>query len=199
MTSKDKLKRFLELQSEGVKIDEIADKLDMEIKALRRFLNKNGYKSIKGKYTKQEEVKKNVQQLELSINEDKSTTKKQKVKSKPVITNKSTIKNTKTKSKSVSKATNIKMTAEDMDKLCEVYDWYLSIKDLKTLQPKRKKISKDINIEEFDMSNLKSTSIKIEKSTWEEFERLCSNSEYTKQEIVTQAIKNFLKEYNHLL
>ena len=49
------------------------------------------------------------------------------------------------------------------------------------------------------MSNLKSVSIKVEKSTWEEFERLCSNSEYKKQEILTQALKNFLKENKNLL
>ena len=75
----------------------------------------------------------------------------------------------------------------------------LSIKDLKTLQSKKRKATKDLIIEECDMSNLKSVSIKVEKSTWEEFERLCSNSEYKKQEIITQALKNFLKENKNLL
>ena len=42
MTSKDKnkLKRFLELQEKGVKIEEIANKLNIELKELRKFLNK---------------------------------------------------------------------------------------------------------------------------------------------------------------
>ena len=29
-----------------------------------------------------------------------------------------------------SKSTKVNMTVEDMDKLCEVYDWYLSIKTI---------------------------------------------------------------------
>ena len=60
MTSKDKnkLKRFLELQEKGVKIEEIANKLNIELKELRKFLNKNGYKSVKGKYKLKEDNKK---------------------------------------------------------------------------------------------------------------------------------------------
>ena len=36
-------------------------------------------------------------------------------------------------------------------------------------------------------------------NTWEEFERLCSNSNFSKQQIITQALKDFMKEYKHLL
>lgn len=39
----------------------------------------------------------------------------------------------------------------------------------------------------------------VDKKTWEDFERLCSNSKFTKQEIITQALKNFMKEYKNLL
>ena len=49
------------------------------------------------------------------------------------------------------------------------------------------------------MNNLKATRVQVEKSTWEEFERLCSNSKYSKQEIITQAIKDFLKQYKNLI
>ncbi|MCU9809986.1 hypothetical protein LEQ06_18710 [Paraclostridium sp. AKS46] len=52
MTDKQKLDKFLKLQNKGISIDEIATQLDSDIKALRRFLNKNGYKSVKGKYVK---------------------------------------------------------------------------------------------------------------------------------------------------
>ena len=190
MTSKDKnkLKRFLELQEKGLKIEEIANKLNIELKELRKFLNKNGYKSVKGKY-KLKEDNKEATQLELTLGNNKS---KSSTPTKASNTNKKTV-------LKKSKSTKVNMTVEDMDKLCEVYDWYLSIKDLKTLQSKKRKATKDLIIEECDMSNLKSVSIKVEKSTWEEFERLCSNSEYKKQEIITQALKNFLKENKNLL
>lgn len=208
MTSKNKLNKFLELQSKGVKIEEIAKELDSEVKDLRRFLNQNGYKSVKGKY-KLKEVLNGSKQLEISVSNTKSTSKSKakSTSSSTLIKDANLTKNT-TKSKTSkpikktiarTKTSKVNMTEEDMDKLCEVYDWYLSIKDLKILQPKKRKNTKDISIDECDMSNLKSTSIKVEKSTWEEFERLCSNSDYTKQEILTQAIKNFLKEHKNLL
>lgn len=185
---KNKLNRFLELQSRGVKIEDIANELKVDVKSLRKFLNQNGYKSVKGKYTLKEDSK-SVKQLELTLDEKKS-----KVDTKA---NKKTSKSANSTRKA--KNSKINMTVEDMDKLCEVYDWYLSIKDLKTLQSKKRKNTKDIDIDNCDMSNLKSTTIKVEKSTWDEFERLCSNSEYTKQEILTQALRNFLKENKNLL
>ena len=76
----------------------------------------------------------------------------------------------------------INVTQEDLDKLCEVYDWYMEVKDLKSMKIKAK-----------------STSIKVDKKTWQDFERLCSNSKFTKQEIITQALKDFMKEYKNLL
>ena len=76
---------------------------------------------------------------------------------------------------------------------------YLQVRENKNKKPK-KIISnkKDINIEEKELKELKSTSIKVDKSTWEEFERLCSNSNFSKQQIITQALKDFMKEYKHL-
>ena len=86
-----------------------------------------------------------------------------------------------------------------MDKLCEVYDWYLEVKDYKSMKPKRTSKKKDVLIDNLEIKELKSTSIKVEKNTWEEFERLCSNSEFSKQQIITQALKDFMKEYRNLL
>ena len=93
----------------------------------------------------------------------------------------------------------INITQEDLDKLCEVYDWYMEVKDLKSMKTKTKTNKKDIKIEDTNLQSLKSTSIKVDKKTWEDFERLCSNSEFSKQEIITQALKDFMKEYKSLL
>lgn len=215
MTDKQKLDKFLKLQNKGISIDEIATQLDSDIKALRRFLNKNGYKSVKGKYVKKDDIPVNdsnqdVKQLELTMNSTKSSkpaTKESKTSTKAkknntsITTSKKSSKPSTTKSQKVykSKPAKVNVSAEDLDKLCEVYDWYLSVKDIKSLKPKITKSKKDILIEECDMTDLKSTRVQVEKSTWEEFERLCSNSDHTKQEIITQAIKEFLKQYKNLI
>lgn len=215
MTDKQKLNKFLKLQNKGMSIDEIAIQLDSEIKALRRFLNKNGYKSVKGKYVKKDDIsindsKQDAQQLELTINSTKSSkslskepkalTKGKKNTNSSNNSNKIS-KTSTTKSPKVYKAkpAKVNVSAEDLDKLCEVYDWYLSVKDIKALKPKITKSKKDILIEECDMTDLKNTRIQVEKSTWEEFERLCSNSNHSKQEIITQALKDFLKQYKNLI
>lgn len=105
--------------------------------------------------------------------------------------------NTKAKAK---KDRKINITQEDLDKLCEVYDWYLEVKDNKTIKSKTNKSNKkDINIEETNLNDLKATSIRVDKKVWEDFERLCSNSNYSKQEIITQALKDFMKDYKNLL
>lgn len=215
MTDKQKLDKFLKLQNKGISIDEIAIQLDSDIKALRRFLNKNGYKSVKGKYVKKDDIpvndsKPDVKQLELTINSTKSsksaskepkTSTKAKKNNTSSNTSKKSSKASTTKNPKVYKAkpAKVNVSAEDLDKLCEVYDWYLSVKDIKSLKPKITKSKKDILIEECDMNDLKSTRVQVEKSTWEEFERLCSNSDHTKQEIITQAIKEFLKQYKNLI
>lgn len=196
MTEKQKLDKFLKLQNKGMIIDEIAIELNSEVRPLRRFLNKHGYKSVKGKYVKKEEDNSanNIKQLELTIDSVKKADKKNVNKTKSKNTKKETQKNGNKVYKS--KPAKVNVSAEDLDKLCEVYDWYLSVKDIKSLQPKTKK---DINIEKCNMNNLKATRVQVEKSVWEEFERLCSNSKYSKQEIITQAIKDFLKQYKNLI
>ena len=86
-----------------------------------------------------------------------------------------------------------------MDKLCEVYDWYIQVKDNKALQVKKTSNKKDILLENGNVKDIKSVNIRVDKETWEEFERLCSNSSFNKKEIITQALKDFMKTYKNLL
>ena len=69
----------------------------------------------------------------------------------------------------------------------------------KKVESKEGNSRKNIKIEDTNIDTLKSTSIKVDKKTWQDFERLCSNSKFTKQEIITQALKDFMKEYKNLL
>lgn len=207
MTDKQKLDKFLKLQNKGISLEEIAIELDSEVKPLRRFLNKNGYKSVKGKYVKKDDGVENkaTKQLEITIDTTNNTKKKRNSKKEPskidATDKKANSKTSNKKNTKVYKAkpAKVNVSAEDLDKLCEVYDWYLSVKDLKPLQPKVKKIKKDVIIEDINIKEVKATRIQVEKATWEDFERLCSNSEYSKQEIITQAIREFLKQYKNLI
>lgn len=207
MTDKQKLDKFFKLQNKGISIEEIAIELDSEVKPLRRFLNKNGYKSVKGKYVKKDDVVENKSEKQLEMTMDTTNNTKKKRNSKKE-TSKIDAKDKKENSKEnrkkntkvyKAKPAKVNVSAEDLDKLCEVYDWYLSVKDIKTLQPKVKKTKKDVIVEDINIKEVRATRIQIEKSTWEDFERLCSNSEYSKQEIITQAIREFLKQYKNLI
>ncbi|MGL5348434.1 MAG: DNA-binding protein [Peptostreptococcaceae bacterium] len=218
MKGNERIKKFLELQSNNVNIDDIAKELGITVRTLKGFLNKNGYKLDNGKY-----VSKNNQNLDQIVFTDMQSekkgknTKKTQKKSAKVIGVKEAVKKDVVESKVKKSKTNLKLeqekkvnnkkvkkdkkiniTQEDLDKICEVYDWYLQVKDFKSIKPKKTLNKKDINIEG-KIEDIKNTSIRVDKETWEEFERLCSNSQYNKQEIITQALKDFMKQYKNLL
>lgn len=200
MEVNERLEAFLKLQSNNISFDNISKEIGIKPATLRRFLNKMGYKSENGIY--------------ISTSEDKSTNSNIKTKkSKTTLnSNKTNKKNTQItfdqlegKTKKVTSKAKLKrdkkinITQEDLDKLCEVYDWYMEVKDLKSMKSNSSKNKKDIKIEDTNLESLKSTNIKVDKKTWEDFERLCSNSKFSKQEIITQALKDFMKEYKNLL
>lgn len=211
MSFNDRIETFLKYQEKNMSFEEICNKMEMKSSTLRRTLNKNGYKSVKGKYVKSsvddinqmsfEDMTKNKRDKNNKNKEDvakvknikEKTVKTKDKKEKEKISTKNSKKTTPKKDK------KINISQEDLDKICEVYDWYIEVKDLKTLKPKKLANKKDIVIEDENISNVKSVNIRVDKETWEEFERLCSNSSYSKKEIVTQAFKDFMKTYKNLL
>lgn len=211
MKGNERLEKFLQLQNKNISFENISKEIGISPITLRRFLNKMGYKSENGKYVltseieKNEIVKTNKKDNKGLLNKraTKKTTKKEmqisfdnlEEKSKKANNSK---KNNVSKIKS-KKDRKINITQEDLDKICEVYDWYLEVKDYKSMKPRKTSNKKDVIIEDKELKDVKGTSIKVDKNTWEEFERLCSNSEFSKQQILTQALKDFMKEYKHLL
>lgn len=201
MKYNERLDKFLKLQNENISFNDIAKEIGISSNTLRKFLNKMGYKSQNGKYVsvikleKSTEIKNNKnnpkKEFQISFEQIEEKTKSKEKSLKSRISNKSNSK--------LKKDRRINITQEDLDKLCEVYDWYLEVKDYKSMKPKRTSKKKDVLIDNLEIKELKSTSIKVEKNTWEEFERLCSNSEFSKQQIITQALKDFMKEYRNLL
>jgi hypothetical protein len=202
MTSNQRIDEFLKLQDKGISLDEIASTLGIKPQTLKRDLNKNGYKSVKGKYIKKDEKSQNVSiqvsfvdnELNQKNNEKKAkktTPKKTKVAEQNNKNEKVKVKNTKTK-----KDKKINLTQEDLDKLCEVYDWYLEIKDCKSLKPKKTK--KEIVVD-FEKTEDKTVSMKVDKGVWEDFLRLCSNTSHDRKTLVTQALSDFMKVHKDLL
>lgn len=205
MTSNQRIDEFLKLQDKGISLDEIASTLGIKPQTLKRDLNKNGYKSVKGKYIKRDEKSQNVSiqvsfvdnELNQKTNEKKAkktTPKKTKVAEQSNKNEKVKVKNTKTSK--TKKDKKINLTQEDLDKLCEVYDWYLEIKDCKSLKPKKTK--KEIFVD-FEKTEDKTVSMKVDKGVWEDFLRLCSNTSHDRKTLVTQALSDFMKVHKDLL
>lgn len=205
MTSNQRIDEFLKLQDKGISLDEIASTLGIKPQTLKRDLNKNGYKSVKGKYIKRDEKSQNVSiqvsfvdnELNQKTNEKKAkktTPKKTKVAEQNNKNEKVKVKNTKTSK--TKKDKKINLTQEDLDKLCEVYDWYLEIKDCKSLKPKKTK--KEIVVD-FEKTEDKTVSMKVDKGVWEDFLRLCSNTSHDRKTLVTQALSDFMKVHKDLL
>ena len=205
MTSNQRIDEFLKLQNKGISLDEIASTLGIKPQTLKRDLNKNGYKSVKGKYIKKDEKSQNVSiqvsfvdnELNQKNNEKKAkktTPKKTKVAEQNNKNEKVKVKNTKTSK--TKKDKKINLTQEDLDKLCEVYDWYLEIKDCKYLKPKKTK--KEIVVD-FEKTEDKTVSMKVDKGVWEDFLRLCSNTSHDRKTLVTQALCDFMKVHKDLL
>lgn len=205
MTSNQRIDEFLKLQDKGISLDEIASTLGIKPQTLKRDLNKNGYKSVKGKYIKKDEKSQNVSiqvsfvdnELNQKNNEKKAkktTPKKTKVAEQNNKNEKVKVKNTKTSK--TKKDKKINLTQEDLDKLCEVYDWYLEIKDCKSLKPKKTK--KEIVVD-FEKTEDKTVSMKVDKGVWEDFLRLCSNTSHDRKTLVTQALSDFMKVHKDIL
>ena len=205
MTSNQRIDEFLKLQDKGISLDEIASTLGIKPQTLKRDLNKNGYKSVKGKYIKEDENSQNVSiqvsfvdsELNQKNNEKKAkktTRKKTKVAEQNNKNEKVKVKNTKTSK--TKKDRKINLTQEDLDKLCEVYDWYLEVKDCKSLKPKKTK--KEIVVD-FEKTEDKTVSMKVDKGVWEDFLRLCSNTSHDRKTLVTQALSDFMKVHKDLL
>lgn len=204
MNSKERIELFLKYQNEKMSFEDISKKLEIKPDTLRRTLNKNGYKSNKGIYEKKvDDSQLSFSVLNTTNNSDKSKVKGSNKKTKDISKNKNesnkkeSVKKKKTTTPKKDRKINI--SQEDLDKLCEVYDWYIEVRDNKALKPKKLSNKKDISLENENITDFKSVNIRVEKETWEDFERLCSNSSFNKKEIITQALKDFMKTYKNLL
>lgn len=76
--------------------------------------------------------------------------------------------------------------ADMNDKLEEVYEWYLKSSD--------KVVSDDLKIHDFE-GEVVTRSYKIYEPIQKEFAEYCSSSKYRVQDLISQALKEFLEKY----
>ena len=76
--------------------------------------------------------------------------------------------------------------ADMNDKLEEVYNWYLKSSD--------KVVSDDLKIHDFE-GEVVTRSYKIYEPIQKEFAEYCSSSKYRVQDLISQALKEFLEKY----
>lgn len=182
-------------KAKQIKFDEVEVKIEKKTKVKNNTIKDSSKNQVSKNNTIKKSVSNKVTNKEVNNKNIKgNTTDKKKISENKNIKKSPDVKKVKPKTDR-----KINITQEDLDKLCEVYDWYLEVKDYKSMKPKKATTKKDINIEDKSIEELKSTSIRVDKKVWDDFERLCSNSEHTKQEIITQALKDFMKQYKNLL
>lgn len=171
-----------------------------EKKTTRKKSNSTNNKEEKTTTVKKESTKSSASSSKSSTAVNKSNG----ASSKSATSKNSGVKSTKTtttkKKTTPKKDRKINITQEDMDKLCEVYDWYLSVKDTISYNAATEEDSKnkDVVIEETELKDTKKAYLNIDRQTWEDFDVLCSNCGFKKNEVLTQIIKDFLREHRNL-
>lgn len=142
----------------------------------------------------------NKKQSSTKATSDKASSKKQSnIKTSASKTSNKKESNPKTAKKN-SPSKKITFSQDDMDKLCEIYDWYLLVKELDVLKTiNLSDRSSKIELERDIVKEVKRVSLNIDKDVWEDFSALCTNIDQKKNEVLTQIIKNFISDHKDLV
>ena len=180
----DKLKYILELQEQGLTRHEIKDKLGYKsIDSLTKFLKKRGYSfdNKLNKYTPIDDTSttnvirepNKAKQQGIILNDDKGMT----------IDIQQDLKS------------NIINLANDYDKIQEVLKWFESKNDDKGMTEVIAVVTEGIKIN-LPKSETIRTTIRINKDIWDKFDEFSKqNNEFNKQDLMAQALKEYMEKY----
>lgn len=117
---------------------------------------------------------------------------------------KSTSAKTKSSTKKKSGTNRVTMTQNDMDKLCEVYDWYLQIKDRVDfsevgLHEIPNYFNNMVNQVQDENIEKKILNTKIDKDVWEDFDRLCKNLDAKKSDMINFILKKVITDFSDII
>lgn len=180
----DKFKYILKLQEQGLTRHEIKDKLGYKsIDSLTKFLKKRGYSfdNKLNKYTYIDDTSmtnvirdpKKSKQQGIMLNDDKGMT----------IDIQHDLKS------------NIIKLANDYNKIQEVLKWFENKDDDKSMTEVIEVVNEGIKINIPKSENIRTT-IRINKEIWDEFDEFSKkNKEFNKQDLMAQALKEYMKKY----
>ncbi len=117
---------------------------------------------------------------------------------------KTTSTKTKSSTKKKSGTNRVTMTQNDMDKLCEVYDWYLQIKDRVDfskvgLHEIPNYFNNMVNQVQDENIEKKILNTKIDKDVWEDFDRLCKNLDAKKSDMINFILKKVISDFSDII
>ena len=211
----EKIKRTLELQSQGLSKDEIAEAMETTPIALSKFMKRYGYKSENNVFKVDDKPKvtkcnTNVKQNNKEQKKDCKTSIKQ-----TVIQDKETDNDNKCK-------TNVKqdeqsqvpevydkcktsvIQIEQMDTNEKIYEVLSMVENLKYLSNNIQKIKNIIEVEKEEFITLtvdraevaEQSNYRVYSSVRRDFKKFCEqHKEYKVQELVSQALKDFMDKY----
>ncbi len=185
-------KELLEpVNSNDVKISEKINKTNRKNASKEELL-----KNISGKSTSKTRPKRLSSQDNKADKESKTSTKSKSSSDTKALKNASLTKVAKTTSKN--KTSRVSFTQDELDKLCEVYDWYMAIKDLDPLKQVKHIENTNIKIEEDIIKQAKKVSITIDQDVWENFSTLATNISQKKGPLLTEILKEYLLKHRDL-
>lgn len=204
----EKIKRTLELQSKGLSKNEIAEVMETTPEALSKFMKRYGYKSENNVFKVDDKSKvtkcnTNVKQNNKEQKKDCKTSIKQ-----TVIQDKETDNDNKCK-------TNVKqelcdncktsvIQMEQMDTNEKIYEVLSMVENLKYLSNNIQKIKNIIEVEKEEFITLtvdrtevaEQSNYRVYSSVRRDFKKFCEqHKEYKVQELVSQALKDFMDKY----
>lgn len=185
-------KELLEpVNSNDVKISEKINKTNRKNASKEELL-----KNISGKSTSKTRPKRLSSQDNKANTKAKTSTKARATSDTKTLKNASLAKVAKTTSKN--KTSRVSFTQDELDKLCEVYDWYMAIKDLDPLKQVKHIENTNIKIEEDIIKQAKKVSITIDQDVWENFTTLATNISQKKGPLLTEILKEYLLKHRDL-
>ena len=207
MDIQTKLNLILEQQEQNFTIEQIAENLEMTTKAVRSFMGRQNYKCKNGIFIKKEDtVDEHCTNEQLCLTEGLGSVSNT-ISAKKIVQKKEAaiIEEQDPKhilsfvAKTTKKPGKLELTPEFLDMIYELRDWYLEVKELPQLKHKVTKKNKTVFKDDELIEEPFNKRIQTDKELWENLTRLSENSGIEINELITQAIKNLLKEYKHLI
>lgn len=149
-------------------------------------------KEITDKFSNKSTKKENTKSIK-----KKSTTLKKNKTSEKISKESKSQKKSSSKKKVLKKNEKIIFTQEDSDKLCEVFDWYIGIRD--SLEINLNSSSNIPTVSESIIAKKKKISLTVDDEIWSNFSVLCENIGTKKGELISEILKEYLVNHKDLI